>query len=284
MSDNRVDPLLPSELERVIFQFAAYTEPISIPSLMLVAWRVKEWVAPLLYRVVLFARVPSALKGVHCYPHKDNSTFFRALSQKPSISKTIRHLCINDDVDLIISDCSSLEDLWGSAGASDADSLSSCPLKRLYCSLEPLFQYKGIDFQHPLFSRLTHLEIFDRGVEDDLTSWAGLASIPHLMHLAFNEEDLFPIVPDLLRLCTQLRVLVHLNAAATSWPEVSEGLKRELRFVGMRCGEYIKDWHMGALTGEDYWSRAEVFIAQRRSGSVDPLQWYIEEDASEQLL
>jgi hypothetical protein len=36
-------PLLPVELEKEIFQMAAYSRPLSIPRLMLVAHRVKIW-------------------------------------------------------------------------------------------------------------------------------------------------------------------------------------------------------------------------------------------------
>ncbi|KAJ7622099.1 hypothetical protein FB45DRAFT_1061727 [Roridomyces roridus] len=36
----------------------------------------------------------------------------------------------------------------------------------------------------------------------------------------------------------------------------------------MACTEYIKDGHQGALTGEDFWSRAEAFIESRRRGEA----------------
>ena len=37
------DPRLPVELERIIFEFAAYSDRRKIPTLMCVAPRVKEW-------------------------------------------------------------------------------------------------------------------------------------------------------------------------------------------------------------------------------------------------
>ncbi|KAJ7480301.1 hypothetical protein B0H11DRAFT_1916041 [Mycena galericulata] len=60
-------------------------------------------------------------------------------------------------------------------------------------------------------------------------------------------------------------------------PELKD-LAKDPHFVQMACSHYIKDWQMGALTGVDYWSRAEEFIAKRRSGKIDPLQYLIEVD------
>jgi hypothetical protein len=42
-SGNSSAPMLPLELEREIFEICAYLRPVSIPRLMLVACRVKEW-------------------------------------------------------------------------------------------------------------------------------------------------------------------------------------------------------------------------------------------------
>jgi hypothetical protein len=36
-------PILPLELERLIFELSALSWPLSVPNLMLVAWRVKQW-------------------------------------------------------------------------------------------------------------------------------------------------------------------------------------------------------------------------------------------------
>jgi hypothetical protein len=39
----KVHPALPADLERAIFEIAAHARPVSIPTFMLVAWRVKTW-------------------------------------------------------------------------------------------------------------------------------------------------------------------------------------------------------------------------------------------------
>ncbi|KAJ6574558.1 hypothetical protein B0H19DRAFT_1254249 [Mycena capillaripes] len=46
-------PPLPPELERKIFEICTYAQPVSIPNLMLVAARVKEWLEPLLYVTIV---------------------------------------------------------------------------------------------------------------------------------------------------------------------------------------------------------------------------------------
>ncbi|KAJ7150618.1 hypothetical protein C8R46DRAFT_1229550 [Mycena filopes] len=46
------EPRLPLDLERLIFETAALAHPASIPALMRIAWRVKSWTEPHLYRLV----------------------------------------------------------------------------------------------------------------------------------------------------------------------------------------------------------------------------------------
>ncbi|KAJ7123569.1 hypothetical protein C8R44DRAFT_875759 [Mycena epipterygia] len=55
MADHSSEPAnskLPPELERQIFEIAAHARPVAVLDLILVAWRVKAWVEPLLYRVI----------------------------------------------------------------------------------------------------------------------------------------------------------------------------------------------------------------------------------------
>jgi hypothetical protein len=46
MLDPEDEPRLPAELEQVIFETTAHIRPLSIPTLMLIAWRVKKWFVP----------------------------------------------------------------------------------------------------------------------------------------------------------------------------------------------------------------------------------------------
>ncbi|KAJ7616528.1 hypothetical protein FB45DRAFT_1063956 [Roridomyces roridus] len=63
-------------------------------------------------------------------------------------------------------------------------------------------------------------------------------------------------------------------------PRVSEELARDPRFVWMMCAQFIQDWHMGALSGVDYWTRAEDFVTRRRAGL---LEYALENDESLRL-
>ncbi|TFK58527.1 hypothetical protein BDN72DRAFT_906654 [Pluteus cervinus] len=69
-------PRLPVELERAIFEDAAQGSRDSIPTLMLLANRVKEWLEPLLYSIVVIHQSSRGLKGysppierLDCYAH-----------------------------------------------------------------------------------------------------------------------------------------------------------------------------------------------------------------------
>ncbi|KAJ7633578.1 hypothetical protein DFH06DRAFT_1222301 [Mycena polygramma] len=50
--DPILEPLLPVELEREIFEWAALLHPRSIPTFLRVARRFQIWLEPLLYRVI----------------------------------------------------------------------------------------------------------------------------------------------------------------------------------------------------------------------------------------
>ncbi|KAJ7617910.1 hypothetical protein FB45DRAFT_932950 [Roridomyces roridus] len=283
-------PMLPLELERAIFEVAAYEEPLCVPRLMLVAWRVKKWVERYLYRILLFSDDPPGLHGIYAYPYNapepdDDILLYTHITSLPVdlLQSSVRHLCVGEYDELaqfLLSTCTSVEDFWGSP-SGQIDRLARLPLKRLHCSPLDVFGPKPVDFSHSLFSHVTHLEIFERHMTVDLPSWSGLASIPHLTHLAFDEANFLSIAADLLRMCAFLHVMIYTRPSETSpVPVVSEDLRQDSRFVVMLCDEYIKDWQMGALTGVDFWSRAEDFVGKRRTGQVDRLQYVIEEDAS----
>ncbi|KAJ7203538.1 hypothetical protein GGX14DRAFT_651548 [Mycena pura] len=266
-------PTLPVELEKEIFQMTAYSRLSSIPCLMLVAHRVKIWVEPLLFWVIALDR--SSLP--YAYPMADDVDFSGIQSLSTSVLRdSVRHLLLknipNTVSQFILSASSAVEDLW-IASISGANSfllpfIGVLPLKRLYCNLGELFADKAqIDFGHPLFSRLTHLELFDQRATDH---YFDLALIPHLTHLAFYfpQAGFFDMSLTLLKTCKSLHVLVLLMAVRSQRAVKHEALE-DPRFVQMFCSQFVDDWKSGALTGSDYWSRAEDFIARRRSGEID---------------
>jgi hypothetical protein len=177
--------------------------------------------------------------------------------------------------EFILSASSAVEDLWISTAEPIGFLLpfiGILPLKRLYCDLKELFALKTqIDFGHPLFSRLTHLELFDQNARE---SYSDLALIPHLTYLAFNVPGFLTVSVALLETCRSLRALILLMLRRSVFSDITKHpalgqLSEDPRFVQMFCSEFVGDWKSGALTGRDYWSRAEDFIAQRRSGEID---------------
>ncbi|KAJ7461189.1 hypothetical protein FB451DRAFT_1405047 [Mycena latifolia] len=76
-------PALPLDLERHIFEITALSRPVLIPRLMLVAWRVKEWAEPLLYRTITTS---DASRIVHDenYPLLTSAAMLLALEKKPA--------------------------------------------------------------------------------------------------------------------------------------------------------------------------------------------------------
>ncbi|KAJ6564436.1 hypothetical protein B0H19DRAFT_1258885 [Mycena capillaripes] len=148
------------------------------------------------------------------------------------------------------------------------------------------FFHHAIDFTHRLFSRITHLELFDRLDSFDPTIWCNLALIPQLTHLAFHGPASATMWPSLLRTCHSLRVLVafgQMQAMVNSHQDM-EKLVKDARFVvAPSLSSVTTDWHRGAHTGIDCWSRAEDFIAKRRSGEINCLQYWIDTDKSRNI-
>ncbi|KAJ7437420.1 hypothetical protein FB451DRAFT_1416884 [Mycena latifolia] len=259
------NPAFPSELERKIFELAAHDQPLCILNLMLVAWRAKEWCVsvsrlasnltdfktePLPYRTLVFG--PFYLKGLP----SPNAEAFVALIQsetKPAslFHRTARHL--------LIGDCR----LLPAAGLI----LSTCP-----GDLTALFD--GVaDFTHPLFSNITHLEVFYLG--NGNTAGSRFALIPHLTlsFKGYNHRETKPAPLMLLQKCRSLRVLIYLRRSADvglSKHACDNELAEDPRIVYMTSAAYVADWQMGARTGaDDYWARAKAFIAKRLCGEID---------------
>ncbi|KAJ7624418.1 hypothetical protein FB45DRAFT_82821 [Roridomyces roridus] len=294
---------LPIELEQRIFELAAYTDPLLVPTLMVVAWRVKQWVEPLRYRIVIYVwpdLAATGLNGHRSYPLlKDlrpnhlQGRVNRILSTHPTILKnSTRHLCLNQTPhrDLLHA-ASSVEDLWlvpDSFHSSLPELLGALTLKRLHCTPATLFsdQWQNASrnhFTHSLFSNVTHLQILlIRSIDAAVETRIGLASLPNLTHFAFTDDIFLPEGTTVLGTCQGLRVLVF-KLTFTRFPPLPTELGVDSRFVQMVCAKGIKDWHMGALTGMDFWVRAEEFIAKRRSGEVDCLEYVIPGDESENL-
>ncbi|KAF7342160.1 hypothetical protein MVEN_01803800 [Mycena venus] len=268
------EPRLPVELERKIFELAAHSHSKSIPILFLVAHRVKLWLEPILYSVVVFS---DPLPGHVCF----EPTHFTSAIQSQAISEHVTNLFIpfdskqapDLDLDLILASCSAVQNLVLFPKQTDLlPFLSSMPLRRLTIPLDDVFSPANIDFLHPLFSHITHLELMDGPLDNSRwEEYSGLALLPNLTHLSFLVQRSLRIFQGALAACPALQVLVALYWKFHVFDPAMglESLGQDTRFVCMPAPSFAQDWQIGARGGEDFWVRAEKFIAQRVSGQID---------------
>ncbi|KAJ6574383.1 hypothetical protein B0H19DRAFT_1371472 [Mycena capillaripes] len=283
MAEPKFHPDLPTELERAIFEIAAQARPLSIARFMRVAQRVKVWLEPLLYRTIAICLHRDELQRLDFgHPTFPSDRIHKSM-QFPG--HLVRHLLLWDisveDAGVMLSACRSIENLWiHDIVVGDGQLFSvieNLPLTHLYCNISNLFgPQRRIDCSHRLFSKITHLSVFDSTLRNSITEKmpTELRLIPHLTHLSFWDEAFVEICLLLLRGCKSLLVLVVLEPALRRLAVMKRNpdeleLAKDPRFVAMGCRSESKDWTTGAHTGIDYWSRAEDFIAKRRSGEID---------------
>ncbi|KAJ7651336.1 hypothetical protein FB45DRAFT_1018685 [Roridomyces roridus] len=272
--DSKAYPRLPLELERAIFELVALSHPISIPNLLLVASRVKEWIQPLLYHTLIFASDSPGLTGqpVDGLRSYTPASFFRILRLQQNLVECAQNLMFMGSeigqLETVLSACPRVQNLyvlWPCTGDNfDGSMLDALPLHQLHgqlCALVP-----NNPFQRPVFSNISHLEIFSVSNEED---WPSLVRLPRLTHLALGhyDEALSQLV---LKERETLIVLVVLEP-----PERGTNystLRADPRFVMMKStlSSGVDDWQRGVLHGKDYWSRVEDFIAKRRAGLPRP--------------
>ncbi|KAJ7230844.1 hypothetical protein B0H12DRAFT_221117 [Mycena haematopus] len=266
-----IRPRLPLELERYVFELAAYSQYKSIPTLISVAHRVKIWLEPILYSVVVFC---NPLPGHMCF----HRAHLSSAVQSPEISQHVKNLLISPydkgstrQLGPILTRCSAIENLslFTLGGHfSLLPFLSAMRLRRLCADLQDLFSSVDIDFTHPLFSHITHLELRAALHRAEWDQWKGLATVPNLTHLAFLGGKSLSIFRNTLAACPKLQVLISLHVQDD--PGVGlESLAHDTRFVCIPAPPFYTDWQIGAHGGEDFWVRAEKFIAQRNRYEVD---------------
>ncbi|KAJ6485194.1 hypothetical protein DFH09DRAFT_1211028 [Mycena vulgaris] len=279
--DSSSPPALPLELERQIFELTAFSRPASVPNLMLVAWRVKHWVEPLLYRTIVLGLNPIPdLPGRGYYAAADE-----VLPTVPAFLRdATRNLMLwNPENNHYLFLFPRLENLWISTLRPEtADTTPEiASLKYLHCTLDDFLCLVPVpSFCHPLFANITHLEMLEEFYFDvhatDPPGWR-FASLPCLTHLAFNSAFMVPVCVHVLTL-QYLRAVILLQCTPTDLQSSEievEVFAADPRFVmtsGQNCGNH---WQMGVLTGRDYWARADAFIAKRISGEIDRHQFFL---------
>ncbi|KAJ6535536.1 hypothetical protein B0H19DRAFT_1183705 [Mycena capillaripes] len=271
------EPILPLELERAIFEIAALARPTSIPNLMLIAWRVNHWVEPLLYRVVLLC---STLRGVVLgFPVFTAEILLRVIANKPTdfLGRSVKHLFVDyaaspSELAEILAACTGVTNLFGQFVTNphmQALDALRC-VQRLTIDHRALFRANIVDLATSLFRTVTHLELLDlTDMEDGPGICARLALLPHLTHLAINNTMHNVVSHAGLRADIRLQCIVFLGS---DWDAMANNspLLDDPRFVFLsQTKDYRCDWMSGVKDAEDFWVRADGFIARRRRGDVD---------------
>ncbi|KAK6995827.1 hypothetical protein R3P38DRAFT_3223330 [Favolaschia claudopus] len=282
MSQQNEFPLLPLEIEREIFETCAVRRPISIPTLMLVAWpmarermvclflhvcwakysserRIEYRVEPLLFRTIAVGFSVS----LEPYPIFTWKALLSAVRSKPAsfFHTAVRNLCVLDDslyasTEEVFAACTGVANfsLWSDLPPTQFAHLRPTRLTSTVAKLFPL-----LPPTHNFFSWLTHLEVRHNSLPPEAPG--DLKLLPALTHLAvydFRTED----IQELFDVCTRLQVLVALFQRTA--PTI-----HDRRFVAMVNGGQLADWQMAAYLGEDYWTLAEQIVARRPPGPVN---------------
>ncbi|KAF7317616.1 hypothetical protein MKEN_00849000 [Mycena kentingensis (nom. inval.)] len=267
-------PAFPRELERTILELAALQHPKSIPNYMLVAWRVKEWLHPILFRSLIID-VSDGWQGPNSELPSCTFATFEELLRKygPLIPANLRNVMLvnlsRDDEKKVFSACPNVVNVHSMGNRHSLD------LRRDEASLVHLtgltqLTIGGREFRVSLtalspshFSHLTHLYIHGGGgslmVAALVRPHLGrpIAQLPRLTHLAIIFEDIWSprLVADVLQSKT-LRLF-----AIRSWQSMENEAKsvKDPRavFILLHPGSLKQDW-FDAVCGRDrFWEQAE---------------------------
>ncbi|KAJ7213754.1 hypothetical protein C8J57DRAFT_1096694 [Mycena rebaudengoi] len=263
-------PAFPPELEREIFEVAAIELPESIPQLVRVARRVCVWIEPFLYRTLIVT------------PHRklDPDALCLAIEKHPAkFAKYLRnfltweHYSENAWSLRILPLCSGIRNLTLVFPVSVmTPALEAMQLRRWSGVLFNLVEGSPVDPARPLFRTLTHLDLWDADTE--FLTELPFAQFPALTHLSVNHLDAeySPFFASTLHDCTRLCVLVNLWMSPFERDNETHHSVDDPRFVFMWLSndEYVEDWKVGVEGGKDFWVRAELFVAKRKRGEIQP--------------
>ncbi|KAJ7248027.1 hypothetical protein C8J57DRAFT_1358626 [Mycena rebaudengoi] len=263
-----LEPRLPPELEREIFTRAAISHPETIPVLLPVARRVLIWIEPLLYRV---ARV-SVNWNRDTFP---GAPFTSATlkAKPPSFFHTaIRHVLVDEPPERlppgfvdILANCTQIVSFAALRNVTPPwllPILERVKPQRLTISLSRLFQGRTSDLANPLFTSLTHLDLFTdfRTMDGDVHCDFSL-----LPEIAAHR------IQTILADCRNLRVLADLfppHRRAAALAVASNPPPTDRRFVVVPWKNHWADWGLGTRGGADFWARADDFIARKMRGEI----------------
>ncbi|KAJ6506755.1 hypothetical protein C8R45DRAFT_1208751 [Mycena sanguinolenta] len=273
-------PHLPPELECRIFEIAALVRPTGIPRLMLC--RVKHWVEPLLYRVLVISSSPT--RPIYGFPVIPVRTLLPVIEAKPPhfLQHAVKRIFVTglvrkSQMETILAACSHAFDyyycMWMLPCAEALAQLHH--LHRLTIPLHGLLECLSIDSTHPVLANITHLDLHaipnEQFTLEEL--YQSLCLVSKLTHFAVNftvHDRGFHTAP--LRANTHLECIVFLvnGGLAVDLQEVQDPIEHDARFVCIvRNNDRHMNWLRHSDTDRDFWALADAFIAARREGRVD---------------
>ncbi|KAJ7833876.1 hypothetical protein B0H14DRAFT_2514769 [Mycena olivaceomarginata] len=284
-------PHLPPELERVIFKLAALARPKKIPILILAARRVKEWVEPLLYRVVIVCSYSAAPAWGGCgFPIFTVDVLLRAIATKPAqfLQNSVQHLFLDaplepSALEAICEECNkvvNLFDCYTFATVSDLGVFGALSdLRFIALALGDFLRCCNVEGTRSLLANITHLELLDTMGNERMENLpVCLPLLPRLTHLALTSISFGVPLQIALRDNKNIQCILFLvsDSVVPQKPESPGVLAEDDRFVCMDQGAHWRqDWLRGADTGESYWTLADAFIVARRKGTVDRSRYRI---------
>ncbi|KAJ7049402.1 hypothetical protein C8F01DRAFT_1183762 [Mycena amicta] len=290
-------PCLPPEIERLIFRTAALVSPSNAQTFLLVAFRVKEWVEPLLYHSLVVGSSPYSMLHLSDAILKLTRETFDTLVDRKSpsfLADSVQNILLVglsiEDVCLILSICSGVKDLFVLSNTAQHGALDSLmELQRLKCKVSRCFDLQISSAlrlaTQPTLAHLTHLEIFneDRNSAAELIHmWVEILALPALTHLACSwdhweallREKNEAILTALYR-SGALRAFVIISYSIGQDPDEANAnidgrLKSNPGFVLFPdgIGLWAVDWSNGITGEDDLWARADESIRKRRAGEL----------------
>ncbi|KAJ7909700.1 hypothetical protein B0H13DRAFT_2661374 [Mycena leptocephala] len=266
------EPRFPPELEHKIFEIAALARVTEIPILLRVAQRVKQWVEPLLYRVV-FCRASEHARPIHGFPAFTTDILLEG-NRAALVANSVKHVFLADRTrtDAILIACPRVTSLFMCLDSyKELDALLELEsLQRLTINYDAAFVSTPID----LLRNITHLHLYEVFTHPNLDLdhlCARLSLMPSLTHVILEALPFTPQFYTALHENMRLQCIVFLYDSIHTIMD-ARPLVDDHRFVCIlqeAQSQLHVDWLRDVLgTGKDYWARAVAFIADRLAGRI----------------
>ncbi|KAF9526893.1 hypothetical protein CPB83DRAFT_444601 [Crepidotus variabilis] len=270
---------LPAELEREIFEIAAANQDIQTGlKLILTAKRVREWIEPTFYRVLIkctdVPRTSPFLKHLHL----ENISPIERQKLSYCHCLLLQSISVEDAVNLL-SACPNITDLamWVLQGSYTplGEILLSMKIQRLSVRINDVL--RGFSSSHtligsPLSQALTHLDLIDLNSGFWDSAWKAFVALPRLTHLAVDGNNVVPTIEGMLNESKSIKLIVatstthaYLQGDLSNGESTSKWLGAwDVRFIHFPYPEGpISCWVEGTKGGEDLWVGAEKAQSNR---------------------